>query len=50
VKPDKNNATRTTWEGLGDRARQFMREYRGLLSGYAAVPDVEKKQVLSVFE
>ena len=34
----------TVWEGSGDRARQFMREYRGLLSGYAAVPDVEKKK------
>jgi len=44
VKPDKNKPAGTAWEGPGDRARQFMREYRGLLSGYAAVPDVEKKQ------
>jgi hypothetical protein len=44
VKPDKNNPAGTAWEGPGDRARQFMREYRALLSGYAAVPDVEKKQ------
>ena len=44
MKPDKNKPTGPAWEGPGDRARQFMREYRGLLSGYAAVPDVERKK------
>jgi len=32
------------WDGSGDRARQIMREYRGLLSGYAPVPELEKKK------
>jgi hypothetical protein len=31
------------WEGSGDRTRQIMQGYRGLLSGYAAVPDDEKQ-------
>jgi len=31
------------WDGTGDRARQIMREYRGLLSGYAPVPELEKQ-------
>lgn len=44
MKPKKNSPTNTEWEGPGDRARQFMREYRGLLSGYAEVPDVEEKR------
>jgi alkanesulfonate monooxygenase SsuD/methylene tetrahydromethanopterin reductase-like flavin-dependent oxidoreductase (luciferase family) len=44
VKPEKNNPTPTAWDGPGDRAREFIREYRALLTGYAAVPDVEKKQ------
>ena len=44
MKPKKNSPARTEWEGPGDRARQFMREYRGLLGGYAEVPDVEKKK------
>jgi hypothetical protein len=43
MKPSESNQTGMTWEGSGDRARQIMREYRGLLSGYAPVPDVEKK-------
>ena len=44
MKPNEKNPTGMAWEGSGDRARQIMREYRDLLSGYAAVPDVEKKQ------
>jgi len=43
VKSTESNPTATAWDGTGDRARQIMREYRGLLSGYAPVPDVEKK-------
>jgi len=43
VKPNESNPTGMAWDGTGDRARQIMREYRGLLSGYAPVPDVEKK-------
>ena len=43
MKPSESNQTGMTWEGSGDRARQIMREYRGLLSGYAPVPDFEKK-------
>ncbi len=43
MKPSESNQTGMTWEGSGDRARQIMREYRGLLSGYAPVPDVQKK-------
>jgi len=43
MKPSESNQTGMTWEGSGDRARQIMREYRGLLSSYAPVPDVEKK-------
>jgi hypothetical protein len=43
VKPGNNNPTGTAWEGSGDRARQIMREYRSLLNGYAAVPDVEQR-------
>jgi hypothetical protein len=43
MKPNESNQTGMTWEGSGDRARQIMREYRGLLNGYAPVPDVEKK-------
>ena len=42
MKPSESNQN-GTWEGSGDRARQIMREYRGLLSGYAPVPDFEKK-------
>lgn len=41
-KADEGAASETTWEGPGDRARQMMREYRALLSGYAAVPDPSK--------
>jgi hypothetical protein len=41
VKPSDNNPTAMVWDGTGDRARQIMREYRGLLSGYAPVPDLE---------
>jgi hypothetical protein len=43
MKPSENNPTAMAWDGSGDRARQIMREYRGLLSGYAPVPDVAKK-------
>ena len=44
MKPSESNQTGMTWKGSGDRARQIMREYRGLLSGYAPVPDVAKKK------
>ena len=30
MKPSESNQTGMTWEGSGDRARQIMREYRGL--------------------
>ena len=43
MKRNKNKPTAAAWEGPGDRARQFMREYRNLLSGYAPVPDVDTK-------
>ena len=43
MKPNKNNPPATSWESSGDRARQFMRDYRALLGGYAAVPDVESR-------
>ena len=43
MKPNVNGQIEATWQGTGDRARQIMREYRGLLSGYAPVPDLEKK-------
>ena len=43
MKSTENSPTGMAWDGTGDRARQLMREYRGLLSGYAPVPDVEKK-------
>ena len=43
MKPKKDATTAVAWEGSGDRAREIMREYRGLLSGYAPVPDVEKR-------
>jgi hypothetical protein len=43
MKASESNQTGMTWDGSGDRARQIMREYRGLLSGYAPVPDLEKK-------
>lgn len=43
MKSNEHNPTAMAWDGSGDRARQIMREYRGLLSGYAPVPDVEKK-------
>ena len=45
MKPNEKNPTGMAWEGSGDRARQIMREYRDLLSGYAAVPDLEEKQL-----
>jgi hypothetical protein len=43
VKSSDNNPAGMVWDGTGDRARQIMREYRGLLSGYAPVPDLEKR-------
>ncbi|HVU23887.1 MAG TPA: hypothetical protein VHE13_07155 [Opitutus sp.] len=41
VKSTDTKSIATTWEGRGDRARHIIREYRGLLSGYAAVPEGE---------
>jgi hypothetical protein len=43
VKPTESNPTATAWDGSGDRAKQIIREYRSLLSGYAPVPDLDKK-------
>jgi len=43
VKPTESNPTWMAWDGTGDRARQIIRDYRSLLSGYAPTPDVEKK-------
>jgi hypothetical protein len=39
--------TRMAWEGPGDRARQFIREYRDVLRGYAAVPDTAEENTLT---
>ena len=44
---NENNTTRTVWEGRGDRARQFMREYLDVLRAYAAVPDSEEETPLA---
>ncbi len=41
MKSTDTKSIATTWEGRGDRARHIIREYRGLLSGYAALPEGE---------
>ncbi|MFT3923785.1 MAG: hypothetical protein QM778_14730 [Myxococcales bacterium] len=43
MKPNESERTGMAWEGSGDRARQIMREYRGLLIGYSPVPDLEER-------
>lgn len=43
MKPNENGPAVMVWDGTGDRARQIIREYRGLLSGYVPVPDLDKK-------
>ena len=47
MNPHEGNTTGAEWEGPGDRARQFMREYRDVLRGYAAAPDTEEETTLS---
>ena len=39
MNPNERNTTGKAWEVSGDRARQYIREYRAVLNGYAAVPD-----------